>query len=222
MSAEKFLCGGATPASERLAGGRAGREERAVRPANSPPMRLPAVQYWTSACFVCGRDNLEGMRATVVAGKWGAVVAATLPEKLVGLPGILHGGVVVAVLDEAMWYAVYGQAGIPSVTAHLDARFVRPAPPGRPLLAVARLERRDEAEAPAEEGRAPRRRIGRAVARLVDGEGRLIAAARGRFCEMTAEGSVHRLLHSGPVEARALEDLVRWPGVEAFLKGGGY
>ena len=185
-------------------------------------MRLPAVQYWTSACFVCGRENLGGVRARVVAGEWGALVAATLPEKLAGLPGILHGGVVVALLDEAMWYAVYGQAGIPSVTAHLDARFVRPAPPGRPLLAMARLDSRKEAGAPAEEGRAARRRIGRAVARLVDGEGRLIAAARGRFSELTAGDSVHRLLHSGPVEARALEDLVRWPGVEAFLKGGGW
>lgn len=189
-------------------------------PANLRSVPSLAVQYWTSACFVCGRDNLDGIRARVVADASSAFVLATLPQKLVGLPGILHGGIVVALLDEAMWYAVYGRARIPSVTAHLDARFVRPAPPDRPLLAVARVEHLDEPGTQGEEGSARRRRMGRALARLVDRDGRLIAAARGRFSEIVMEGSVHRLLHSQPCGAEALEELARWPGVAAFLKGG--
>lgn len=183
-------------------------------------MPVPAVRFWTAACFVCGRDNPDGIRAQVVAGESGAVVLAELPNKLVGLPGILHGGIVVALLDEAMWYAVFGKTRIPSVTAHLEARFVRPAPPGQPLLAVARLEDVTPAAA-LEEGSPRRRRIGRVVARLLDRDGRIIAAARGRFSEIApSQGDVHRLLHSEPLEEQALEQLMRWPGVEPFLKGG--
>ncbi|HEY8497841.1 MAG TPA: PaaI family thioesterase [Limnochordales bacterium] len=183
---------------------------------------FPAFEYWTPACFVCGRENQAGIRARVVAGARGGFVSATLSQALAGLPGIVHGGAVVALLDEAMWYAVFGQAGIPSVTAHLEVRFVRPAPPGTPLLAVARLDGLSEAGRPGPQGSAGGRRIGRATARLLDGSGRLVAAARGRFAEVEAgQMPVHRLLRRLPVEADAVGSLLEWPGVEAFLRGGG-
>ncbi|WP_324669552.1 PaaI family thioesterase [Geochorda subterranea] len=181
-----------------------------------------AFEYWTSACFVCGRENEGGLHARVVAGELGGLVQATLPPSLVGLPGIGHGGAVVALLDEAMWYAVYGQAGIPSLTAHLEVRFVRPAPPQVPLVAVARLApARGAPPGDDSQGRGGPRRIGRAVARLLDGEGRLVAAARGRFVEVEPSTvPVHRLLACRPVTPDAVADLWRWPGVGAFLKGG--
>ncbi len=181
-----------------------------------------AFEYWTSACFVCGRENEGGLKARVVAGELGGLVQATLPSTLVGLPGIGHGGAVVALLDEAMWYAVYGQAGMVSVTAHLEVRFVRPAPPQVPLVAVARLAPgRGAPEGDDSQGRVGARRIGRAVARLLDGSGRLIAAARGRFVEVSPSTiPVHRVLSHRGLMPDTLAELLRWPGVGAFLKGG--
>lgn len=54
-------------------------------------------------------------------------------EQLEGFQGIIHGGIVSTVLDEAMSKAV-AAAAKPAFTCHLEVRLRRPVAPGEPLV----------------------------------------------------------------------------------------
>jgi acyl-coenzyme A thioesterase PaaI-like protein len=79
-------------------------------------------------CFVCGRENPIGFHMQFYADEENRVHADYTPhEAQQGYPGVLHGGLVTALLDE-----VIGFAGIASnvwcMTAKLDVRFRKPIP----------------------------------------------------------------------------------------------
>ena len=71
-----------------------------------------------------------------------AVMRAPYREDLVGDPvtGVLHGGVVTALLDHASGLAAFAGLGGNDATATLDLRldYMRPAEPGRDVIAEAR------------------------------------------------------------------------------------
>ncbi|MEW6046675.1 MAG: PaaI family thioesterase [Bacillota bacterium] len=179
-----------------------------------PHDAVRSTVHWTPGCFVCGRENTAGLQAVVVTDGTAAYLRVTLADRFVGIPGSLHGGVIAAALDEAMWYAAY-RYGIPSVTGSLEIRFVRPGVPGKPLLAVAWVETK-ERPAAGQQGIPDSGRIGRAVARLLDVEGRIVAAARGRFVRVPVPDAVHRVLRSEPAAPDVLDDIARWPGLDAL------
>jgi len=78
-----------------------------------------------SYCFVCGRDNPWGLRLTPV-GAEGRGRLLFLPErKHQGFAGVLHGGLVSTLFDEAMAYAAMSLGGR-FVTAEIRVRFRRP------------------------------------------------------------------------------------------------
>ena len=82
-----------------------------------------------SRCFVCGQDNPAGMQLEFRREDEGAARAEWVPrEEYEGFRGIVHGGVVTTVLDEAMSKAVAG-AGIEALTAELRVRLRSPVHP---------------------------------------------------------------------------------------------
>jgi acyl-coenzyme A thioesterase PaaI-like protein len=92
------------------------------------------------ACWGCG-DNPTGLRLPLPAAEglteYEAYVA--FDERHQGGPGIVHGGLVAAALDEAVgllatWYA------FPSVTARIFVRYRKPVPINTELLLTARLD----------------------------------------------------------------------------------
>ncbi len=99
------------------------------------------------SCFVCGRENPVSLKM-----KWdqdaetGEIRATvTLPDHFNGYPGVAHGGVVAAVLDETAGRSILVDGGFEElmVTAKLEVVYRRPTPTGVPLTAVGRLVRRD-------------------------------------------------------------------------------
>lgn len=127
-----------------------------------------------SSCFVCGSANPIGLQVRF-ARDGQRVVGEFTPSALhVGYEGLVHGGIVAAVLDDAL-AAIGYLDGEPTVTARLAVRFRQPARPGEAL--------RVEAE---ETGRRGAVRHGRAVLRRSDGavvaeaEATLVAGAVGR------------------------------------------
>lgn len=81
-----------------------------------------------------------GMHAVAV-GAEGVVMCQPYQERLVGNPetGVLHGGVVTTLIDSACGLAVLAAMDSPGPIATLDLRidYLKPAAPGKDLLATA-------------------------------------------------------------------------------------
>jgi acyl-coenzyme A thioesterase PaaI-like protein len=113
-------------------------------------------QPTSRSCFVCGRDNPVGLKVKwdqhPEAGEIRATV--TVPEHFNGYPGVVHGGIVGALLDETAGRSILVDGGFDDlmVTARLEVVYRRPTPTGVALDVVGRLRRRsgDRAEAEAE------------------------------------------------------------------------
>jgi len=88
----------------------------------------------TDDCFVCGRDNAGGLHVPFVSdGEHGSRATYTARAEHGGWPGLLHGGVAFALMDEALAYALYFQ-GLFGVTARVETRFRQPIPIGANLI----------------------------------------------------------------------------------------
>lgn len=81
-----------------------------------------------SNCFVCEAANPAGLGIEFFADTdAGAVVADfSLDQRFSGAPSYVHGGVVLAVLDEAMAWATIALAGSFAVTKETTTRFRAP------------------------------------------------------------------------------------------------
>jgi acyl-coenzyme A thioesterase PaaI-like protein len=74
-------------------------------------------------CVVCGQDNVHGLRLEYVLERDGAATAEWRPAAhWEGFQGIVHGGIISTVLDEAMSKAVAGM-NCEALTGELRVRF---------------------------------------------------------------------------------------------------
>jgi len=102
--------------------------------ASPGPARATAdsVQF-QRACFACGRDNPHGLQLEFHVDPDGAASASWVPDvKWEGLRGIVHGGIVTTLLDEATAKAV-AATGCKMMTADLRVRFRQYAKTGEML-----------------------------------------------------------------------------------------
>lgn len=115
---------------------------------------MPTRQPTSRSCFVCGRENPVGLKLKwdqhPEAGELRASVV--IPEHFNGYPGVAHGGIVAAVLDETAGRTILIDGGFDDlmVTAKLEVVYRRPTPTGVALEAVGRLVRRVGSRAEAE------------------------------------------------------------------------
>jgi len=97
-------------------------------------MKQPSSRH----CFVCGRENPYGLKLHFYETQPGEVtVDYTVPEQYQGYPGVVHGGVVAALLDEVLGRTQMG--GYPPrfmFTAKLEVRYHQNVPIGKPLHIV--------------------------------------------------------------------------------------
>ena len=121
-------------------------------------------------CIVCGPTNPIGLRVQYARdGDAGVAARLVVPTDFQGFRGIVHGGVLVALMDDAMWHAVFYRTGRSTVTVDLATRFVKPAPVGTPLMVTASAG-------------AMRHRLARAEATVRDAStGEVLAQGEGRF-----------------------------------------
>jgi acyl-coenzyme A thioesterase PaaI-like protein len=91
-------------------------------------------------CFGCGDANPEGLRIEFQVD--GRRVSGEFEARRVhqGFPGLAHGGIAAAAIDEAMGWAMYA-AGAWAMTARLEVKYRRPLPLGEPLLVTAEVVR---------------------------------------------------------------------------------
>jgi acyl-CoA hydrolase len=97
----------------------------------------------------------------------GVHARATLGEQFQGWRGIAHGGIALALLDEAMAHAA-GYAGYRGVTGSMNARFRKPVPLGSPVDIEGKIKWM-------------RRNVLEIEASVRDSEGSILVEAEGRF-----------------------------------------
>ena len=91
-----------------------------------------------SMCFGCGQDNPIGLKL-IFDWDGKTAMAEFTPTKLYqGWPDIVHGGILMALLDEAMGNVVRFK-GMACVTAKIQARLRRPAAVGELLIVTAEV-----------------------------------------------------------------------------------
>lgn len=89
-------------------------------------------------CFGCGAGQPHGLGLTARAGEGVTVHAEfTVGPSHQGAPGLAHGGVLVAALDETLG-SLNWLMHTTAVTAHLESDFVRPVPVGTVVHIAAR------------------------------------------------------------------------------------
>lgn len=133
------------------------------------------VPFDDGNCFACGPENPIGMHVHFdVAGAEGVCAAVTLAHQFQGWRGIAHGGIVMALLDEAMAHAA-GFAGHRGVTASVNVRFRKPVPLERPLEVRGRVTWQ-------------RRNVLGVEAEIFDGDGTLLVRGEGN---LVSRGSLH-------------------------------
>src|SRR2546430_12739910 len=94
-------------------------------------------QHW---CFACGQLNPGGLRLDFEVSRDRAEARYTALQRHQGYRGLLHGGVVTALLDEARGWAIFRQ-GIWGVTAKISVSFRQPVPIGEDLRVVGEIAR---------------------------------------------------------------------------------
>jgi acyl-coenzyme A thioesterase PaaI-like protein len=136
-------------------------------------------------CFVCGRLNPRGLRMAFYDNGIDEVASEyAVPEAYQGYPGIVHGGVVAAILDE-----VVGRVPMIADSNHfmmsvtLEVRYRHPVPVETPLRVVGRLVRL-------------RGRLGKAAGMIVLPDGRVAAEGEMLLADVPAGLLPNRDLHA--------------------------
>jgi acyl-coenzyme A thioesterase PaaI-like protein len=96
---------------------------------------------YESNCFVCEQRNEHGMRVPFFHDTDRDVVTAQiqLPDHYSGAPTLIHGGVILALLDEGMAWACIAIAKRWAVTTETSTRFDRPVRVDVPYEIVAEI-----------------------------------------------------------------------------------
>lgn len=120
-------------------------------------------------CIVCGRDNPVGLHIQFRRTPAGVEATVRPQVHFQGFSGVLHGGVVCGLLDDAMWWAIYAQREVITMTAEIAVRYKKPVPVGADLRVEASVDA-------ARSGR-----LFLASGRLRDAAGEVLAEAHGKF-----------------------------------------
>jgi acyl-coenzyme A thioesterase PaaI-like protein len=140
-----------------------------------PTIELPH----TAGCLVCGRSNPHGLHLSLHVDPQTAHITTTLvtQPRHIGFEGIVHGGVLATVLDEAMVWAATWAGRRFCVCAELTVRFQQSAGVGDTLTVAARVDSK-------------RSRLITTVGEVLRHDGVVLAEASGKYVPVTPEPHV--------------------------------
>ncbi|GBC60267.1 thioesterase [Desulfonema ishimotonii] len=129
-----------------------------------------------SECFICGRDNPAGTDITFIRTEEGVACEYLAAPKHNGYRGIIHGGIISALLDECVGWAVSLRAGRMCVTGELTIRFRKSLPVSTKVTVKGFCDPEQKT-----------RRLFRGYGHIEDEAGTVYAKAEGRFFPMSEE-----------------------------------
>ncbi|NUQ84665.1 MAG: PaaI family thioesterase [Anaerolineales bacterium] len=106
---------------------------------------MKTIQPNSKMCFICGLENPVGLHLHIYETEPGVVETNyTAPDHFQGYPGVLHGGIIAALIDELGGRAHMGsdpQNPRFMFTAKLEVKYRKNVPIGRPLKVIGRAGR---------------------------------------------------------------------------------
>ena len=120
-------------------------------------------------CFGCGDENPHGLQLemTIEGGELSAAFTPALHHQ--GWPGIVHGGIISALLYEVMENWTYLN-GMVTMMRSMNTRLIAPAKVGRPIRATSWLVSREGREI--------------CVSSKLQSDGRIVAEGRASLVEL--------------------------------------
>lgn len=113
----------------------------AERFASLPEVKFSGPRSSYHGCFGCGPEHDIGLRVRTFSAGAEVLAPIVVPRRFEGPPGVAHGGIVAAYLDEVMAGAAVNHTGKPYLTGELSVRYVKGTPIERPLLGRGRAVR---------------------------------------------------------------------------------
>lgn len=137
---------------------------------------------FASNCFVCEPKNEQGLRIPFTFDDDAGIVEAefTLDSAFSGAPTYAHGGVTLAIMDEAMAWATIAALKTFAVTETTTTKFIRPVKIGRTYRVRAQIEN------PAEDGID-------VIAVVINEHDKPCAEGRARFVPLSADQATSAL-----------------------------
>jgi len=108
-------------------------------------------------CYVCGKDNPSGLHVQFTVDHTARTITGrfTPRQDHEGWEGIVHGGIIATLLDEAM-VKLAAHLDLPSVSAEITVKFKAPVASGEELIVTGKMikesNRLIEAQATVEKG----------------------------------------------------------------------
>jgi len=133
-------------------------------------MELVDDQY----CFACGTENPISLRLEFAMEGDGLSGTFTASREHQGYRGVVHGGIISTLLDEAMARLLIMQ-GHRVVTVRMEVRYRKPVPVGEPLLIRAKREA------------APSGRFLKTSALIMSKDGAILSQGEGTFAIISKE-----------------------------------
>ena len=121
---------------------------------------------------MCGEDNPIGLKVRPYVRGTNVCIEVNLNPEYGGFEGVAHGGIVCALLDEAMVWAACRASGFMCVTAALETRFLKPTPVQTNLIVVASASK-------------IKTRLYEGKGAVMDSEGTQYSTGTGKFMCMT-------------------------------------
>jgi acyl-coenzyme A thioesterase PaaI-like protein len=137
-----------------------------------PTLQLPH----TRGCLVCGKQNPAGLHLSLhIIPESGRVTCDFTPRvEHIGFEGVIHGGLLATVVDEAMVWAATWRGRRFCLCAELTVRYRKPVDVGKPLKVEADVE-------------FSRPRLIQTAAKIFDESGNLVTTASGKYVPLSPD-----------------------------------
>ena len=134
----------------------------------------------TEGCLVCGKNNPHGLKLRLhVTPDSGLVSTEFIPKpEHVGFDGIVHGGVLATIMDEAMVWASTWRVKRFCIAGEVTARFRLPLKPYQAVRVEATVE-------------FSRPKLVECFAKVFDFSGQLVATGQGKYLPVSSEQHAH-------------------------------
>ena len=99
---------------------------------------------WPGACFGCSDSNPYELRLRFRQTEYGCVTNCTIAQTYCGFDGLVHGGIIATLLDEAAAWAVIARLGRLGVTREMTTRYLNPVPTATELVVSGTITSHDE------------------------------------------------------------------------------